>query len=163
MRRLNERNKSYVYFMNCKGKTQGVDSDGLYTGENLPTYGDLTEARMVVGIVTGVASLKEFGITDDYSVKAVTDETDCSLSEASVVWLGFGKIEEYDEDTYVAGTPCIKEGEIKKYNLTTADWEVVNYTHVVTRVAKSFGYITYLLKAVDFDFYAQPPEPIVSA
>lgn len=161
MRRLNERNKSYVYFMNCKGKTQGVDSDGLYTGENLPTYGDLTEARMVVGIVTGVASLKEFGITDDYSVKAVTDETDCSLSEASIVWLGFGKIEEYDEDTYVAGTPCIKDGEIVKF--VDGVWEVVNYTHVVTRVAKSFGYITYILKAADFDFSAQPLEPIVSA
>ena len=154
MRRLNERNKSYVYFMNCKGKQKVNDSDGLYTGENIPIYDPVVEARMVVGIVTGVASLKEYGITDDYSVKMVTDDTDCTLSEASVVWLGFGKIEEYDEDTYVAGTPCIKNGEIERYNLAKEEWEVVSYTHVVTRVAKSFGYITYLLKAVEFDYYA---------
>ena len=152
MRRLNERNKSYVYFANCTGKTQGVDSDGLYTGENLPTYDKVTEARMVVGIVTGVASLKEFGISDDYSVKMVTDETDCSLSEASIVWLGLGKLEEYDANTYVAGTPCIKNGEIVKF--IDNEWKIVNYTHVVIRVAKSFGYITYLLKAVDYDHYA---------
>lgn len=152
MRRLNERNKSYVYFMNCRGKQKVNDSDGLYTGENLPIYDPVVEARMVVGIATGVASLKEFGITDDYSVKMVTDETDCSLSEASIVWLGLGKIEEYDENTYVAGTPCIKDGEIVKF--VDGEWKVVNYTHVVTRVAKSFGYITYLLKAVDFDYYA---------
>ena len=162
MRRLNERNKSYVYFMNCRGVQKAQDVDGLYTGDNLPIYDAVQEARMVVGVATGSASLKEFGITDDYAVKMVTDDTNCTLSEASIVWLNLGKVEEFDENKdYIAGDVVIDDGELKKYNGT--DWVISNYTHVVTRVAKSFGYITYILKAVDFDFDAQPPEPTPSA
>ena len=163
MRRLNERNKTYVYYMPFKGQEQTTDADGLYTGENVPTYDKVVEARMVVGIATGSAALEEFGINDGYAIKVVTDDVNCTLNTDSIVWLGMGKLYEYDEDTYVAGAPCIHNGEIEKLDLGTEEWQVVNYTHIVKRVSKSFGYITYLLKEVDFDFSPQPPTPSVSA
>lgn len=164
MRRLNERNKSYVYFMTYKGTSPIINSDGLRTGETLPTYNPVQEARMVVGVVTGTAALEEFGISEGYAVKMVTDDVNCPLSVNDIVWLAMGKLYEYDEDTYVAGTPCIYDGgEIVKQDISTGDWQIVNYTHIVTRVAKSFGYITYLLKEVAFDFSPQPPEPTPSA
>lgn len=163
MRRLNERNKSYVYFMTYKGTEPIYNSDGLRTGETLPTYNPVQEARMVVGVVTGTAALEEFGISEGYAVKMVTDDVNCPLSVNDIVWLAMGKLYEYDEDTYVAGTPCIHDSAIDKLEIGSDEWRVVNYTHIVTRVAKSFGYITYLLKEVNFDFYPQPPEPTPSA
>lgn len=156
MRRLNERNKTYVYFANLESVEQTQDSDGLYTGENVPVYGQVQEARMVVGVATGSAALEQFGINDNYSVKAVTDDTSCTLSESSVVWLAIGSLRPYNPSTYVLGTPCIKDGKIQSLAVGATEWRLVNHTHIVTRVAKSFGYITYLLKAVDYDHYPTP-------
>lgn len=163
MRKLNERNKTYVYFMPFREMQYTQNSDGLYTGENLPLYASLVEARMVVGVNTGTAALEEFGVNDNYLVTAVTDDVNCTLNTDGIVWLAMGKLETYDEDTYVAGTPCIYDGEIKKLEAGSSEWRVVNYTHIVKRVAKSFGYITYLLKEVNFDYYPTLPEPTPSA
>lgn len=162
MRRLNERNKTYLYYMPYSG-TQPLYKDDLFTGESVPIYSPVVETRMVVGVPRGTAGLEAFGINESYTVTAVTDDVDCKLSVNDVVWLGFGKLKPYDERTYVVGTPCIVDGEIKKLEEGSSEWRVVNYTHIVTRVAKSFGYITYTLKQVDFDYYSQPPLPIPSA
>ena len=162
MRRLNERNKTYLYFMRYAG-TESLYTDNLFTGEAIPRYDNLTEARMVVGTPTGSASLEAFGINESYIVKAVTDDVNCPLSKDDIVWLGLGKLKPYDERTYKVGTPCIHNGEIEKLEEGSSEWRIVNYTHIVTRVAKSFGYITYTLKEVDYDYHAQPPEPTPSA
>ena len=149
--------------MPYKGLQHTADADGLYTGENLPLYDPVVEARMVVGVPTGRASLQEFGIEEGYFVTAVTDDVNCKLSVNDIVWLNMGKLQPYDETTFVYGTPFIDDGEIKVIEEGTAEARVVGYNHIVTRVAKSFGYITYTLKEVDYDYYADLPEPIVSA
>lgn len=150
MRRLNERNKSEVYYALYEGK-QPTYEDELYTGENVPTYSDVVEARMVVGIVTGAADLEQYGITDSYSVKLVTDDVDCPIDTDSVMWVAQGYIAPYDESYgYLPGDKCIKDGRIVRYE--SGSWEEVPHTHVVIRVAKSFGYITYLLKEVQVSY-----------
>lgn len=153
MRRLNERNKSYVYYAPCTGKTITMTDDtqdALYTGENPPTYGNVVEARMVVGIATGNALLEDFGINNSYAVKLVTDDVDCPIDEESVMWIAIGKVPEYSaNETYVDKALAIKSGKIQRYDSVHDTWSEVPYTHVVTRVAKSFGYITYLLQEVD--------------
>lgn len=150
MRRLNERNKTYVYYALLKELETGVDADGLYTGENIPVYDTPVQARMVVGLTTGAATLQQFGIEDGYAVKVVTDELDCPIDTSSVVWLCLGDVEPYDaEKTYSSKDYAIKDGKIMRYDLISDTWSEVPYTHWVQRVSKSFGYITYLLKEAE--------------
>lgn len=162
MRRLNERNKTYLYYMPYSG-TQPLYRDDLFTGESVPIYAPVVETRMVVGVPKGTAGLEAFGINEGYTVTAVTDDVNCKLSVNDIVWLYMGKLQPYDESTYVYGTPFLDDGEIKVIEEGSAEARVVSYNHIVTRVAKSFGYITYTLKQVDYDYYSQPPQPIPSA
>lgn len=149
MRRLNERNKTYVYYSLYKGVRVGRD-ESLYTGENIPYYSLPVKARMVVGLTTGLAALEQFGITDGYAVKVVTDETDCPVDTASVFWLCLGDLPVYDStEQYITGDVVLKDGYPQKYDSSTQTWSGVPYTHIVQRVSKSFGYITYLLKDVE--------------
>ena len=148
MRRLSERNKVPVYYRTYDG-TQDAQVDGLYTGENEPQYSDTVKERMVVGLNSGSAALEQFGIYDPFSVKITTDREDCPIDTSSILWLGFGDIEDYDETaTYETGNIVIKDGVIVSYTESGA-WEEVPHTHVVQRVQKSFGYVSYLAKEVE--------------
>lgn len=154
MRRLNERNKTDVCYALYEDTTITQD-EGLYTGENIPQYGEAQVARMVVGIVTGTAALEQYGIEDGYAIKIVTDDTDCPITTASVLWLALGDVAPYDASVAYVDKQCaIKDGKVQRYDFSSDSWKVVPHTHVVTRVAKSFGYITYLAKEVSVTYEA---------
>lgn len=145
--RLSDRNKQPVYYALYQGKQSTVDANGLYTGENVPVYSTPALADMVVGLNSGSALLEQFGISDSYSVKLATDDTDLAISTSSVLWLGLGTIGAYASGrSYGEGDLAIKDGTIKR--LKNGAWAEVPYTHAVVRVSKSFGYITYLVKEV---------------
>lgn len=148
--RLSERNKSPIYYALYTGKTKTTDANGLYTGENPPTYGNVVMEYMVQGVPSGTALLEQFGITDSYSVKLVTDDTSCPIDEATVLWIGFDVLPAYSSSsTYANGDITVKDGKIMRYVLSSGTWAEVPYTHAVVRASPSKGYITYLLKSVD--------------
>ncbi len=146
--RLNERNKQNVYYALYSGTQTGVDADGLLTGENPPSYGPATKARMVVGVNSGSSILEQYGIYDPFTAKLVTDDVTCPVTTSSILWLFMGELSTFsDVETYSEGDVVIKDGVISK--LAEGEWVAVPHTHVVTRVAKSFGYISYLVKEVE--------------
>lgn len=147
--RLNERNKSNVYYALYQGSETTME-DGLYTGENPVVYGNVTKERMVVGTNSGISALEQFGIADPFTVTIVTDNTACPIDTSSILWLFMGEIKDFsEEETYEDGSMAIKDGAICKYNAALDEWEAVPHTHVVTRVSKSFNYIKYLVKEVE--------------
>ena len=149
MRRLSERNKRPVYYALYEGITE-TSEDELYTGENIPQYSDVVLERMVVGPNSGTAALEQFGIYDPFSVKIYTDNESCRIDTSSVLWLGFDALKGYDSsETYSDGDTVIKNGKIVRYNADDDLFEDVPHTHIVQRVNKSFGYISYLAKEVE--------------
>lgn len=148
--RLSERNKQPVYYALYQSTEETKDSNGLYTGENVPVYSAVACERMVVGINTGSAVLEQFGINDGFSVKLACDNTDCPIDTSSVLWLGMGYISPYIAGrAYLDGAIAIKDGKIQRFTAgNPGTWSAVPYNHVVVRVSKSLGYITYLVKDV---------------
>lgn len=148
--RLSERNKQPIYYALYDGTEQTTDENGLYTGENPPKYKPVVCERMVVGINAGSAFLEQFGINDGFSVKVATDDISCPIDTASVIWLGLGEVNNYNEScNYSDGDMAIIDGKPMRYeDGDEPKWAEVPYTHAVVRVSKSMGYITYLLKEV---------------
>lgn len=89
-------NKQTLYYALFKEKSEIVDSYGYPTGEYEEKYYDPVAVRMNVSPANGHARLKEFGIMEDYTHVACTDDMNCPISEDSIIWYGVSTSEPYN-------------------------------------------------------------------
>lgn len=86
MRTLNK-NKQTLYHAEYQSETEAM-REGLKTGRYKASYSDPVEEKMNISAARGSAEREMFGIETHYSKVAVTDNLNCSMDEASIVWIG---------------------------------------------------------------------------
>lgn len=118
-----ERNKKTVYYKTYLGETAIVDASGYKTGEYTVNYGVLTSIKAYVSPSRGDSSYDPFGINVDYTNTMLVDDTDCPITESTLLW-----IDKDPEDGQGNATP---------------------HNYIVKRRAPSFNCIAYAIKEVD--------------
>ena len=127
-----EINKSTIWYSNLvKGETEQIrDRHGLMTGGTQQKYTAPTPIRVAlsesIGLnnltAQGVAELRSYGITTNYTHRMITEDMDCPINEEAIIW--------YTEDP----------GD-NPYD--------VPYEFRVIRVSKTLNYKMYYLRQVD--------------
>ena len=141
------RNKQIVYYALYDHKEENLDAYGNPKGTYKVFYKPVDSLMANVSPAKGVSELTQFGVNEDYTRTIVTDKV-LPISETTVFWVGFGKIEPYDAiATYVEGDLVIKDGQIAKYD--GEGFVEVPHNHVTVKVAKSINSTTYAVKEVD--------------
>lgn len=134
-----EINKTTIWYSNViKGETVPVlDKHGLMTGERVPKYTKPTPIRVAlsesIGLnnltAQGVAELRAYGVTTNYTHRMITEDMDCPINEESIVW------HERDPGDDPYATP---------------------YNFRIVRVSKTLNYKMYYLRQVDVDGEGDP-------
>lgn len=134
-----EINKTTIWYSNViKGETVPVmDKHGLMTGERVPKYTKPKPIRVAlsesIGLnnltAQGVAELRAYGITTNYTHRMITEDMDCPINEESIVW------HERDPGDDPYATP---------------------YNFRIVRVSKTLNYKMYYLRQVDVDGEGDP-------
>ena len=83
-----EINKTPIVYKLYTGKTEAVDDDGMYTGEQVPTYADPVTIRASVSAARGMADLELFGVDVVYSNTIIVDDMTCPIDENSLIEIG---------------------------------------------------------------------------
>lgn len=127
-----EINKSEIWYSNLvKGQTEQIrDRHGLMTGGTQQKYTTPAPIRVAlsesIGLnnltAQGVAELRSYGITTNYTHRMITEDMDCPINEEAIIW--------YTEDP----------GD-NPYD--------VPYEFRVIRVSKTLNYKMYYLRQVD--------------
>lgn len=87
MRNLS-RNKSSIYYALYDSKSEVQDEDGLYTGDNAPSYTAPTEIRASVSAARGTSDIDLFGVNISYTKTVIVDDMECPIDEHSILWIG---------------------------------------------------------------------------
>lgn len=134
-----EINKTTIWYSNViKGENVPVlDKHGLMTGERVPKYTTPTPIRVAlsesIGLnnltAQGVAELRAYGITTNYTHRMITEDMNCPINEESIVW------HERDPGDDPYATP---------------------YNFRIVRVSKTLNYKMYYLRQVDVDGEGDP-------
>ena len=114
------RNKHTLYYALKTGLTNVNDSNGLYTGEQTPTYGTPVKVEMNISPATGRTVLEWMGIATNYNKVLVTDDMSCPITEDTILWIGV--------------EPTVTVNGVSKSN---------PHNYLVSRVAKSLNSIVY--------------------
>lgn len=117
-------NQQTVYFSLYLGKTDISNSNGYKTGEKSKTYSKPQPIQIYVSPARGSAEVEQFGINAEYTNVMSTFDTDCPITEDSILWIGKSPFADETEETL---TP---------------------YTHSVERVAKGLNSILYAVRKV---------------
>ena len=126
-----EINKTTIWYSNLTGKEPTRDEHGLINGFR-QSYTNPKAVRVAlsesIGLnnltAQGVAELRSYGITTNYTHRMITEDMDCPIDEESIVW--------HDRDP--GNNP---------YD--------VPYNFRVIRVSKTLNYKMYYLRQVDVD------------
>lgn len=91
-----EINKSTIWYSNLvKGqKVPVLDANGLMTGEYRQMYTEPVAIRVAlsenIGLnnltAQGVAELRSYGVTTNYTHRLITEDRDCPMDEESIIW-----------------------------------------------------------------------------
>lgn len=91
-----EINKTTIWYSNViKGETVPVrDKHGNLTGEKVPRYTEPKAIRVAlsesIGLnnltAQGVAELRAYGITTNYTHRMITEDMNCPINDESIVW-----------------------------------------------------------------------------
>lgn len=91
-----EINKSTIWYSNLVhgGNVPVRDSNGLLTGSVKQTYTTPTPVRVAlsesIGLnnltAQGVAELRSYGVTTNYTHRMITEDMDCPINEESIIW-----------------------------------------------------------------------------
>ena len=95
MRSLNK-NKRKIYYALFLKDEPIADEYGNDTGENEPVYGEITSLDCNVSSAVGEDVVQAFGSFTNYSRVICLSDTDCPLTEESVVWFGVDPTEAYN-------------------------------------------------------------------
>lgn len=82
------RNKQKIYYALYSEKTDAVDSQGYFTGEEVKTYGEPVALRINVSPAERDLTVEPFGTATDYSHTMVTCDMDCPIDEETILWIG---------------------------------------------------------------------------
>lgn len=82
------RNKSSIYYALYDSKSEVQDEDGLYTGDNAPSYTAPTEIRASVSAARGTSDIDLFGVNISYTKTVIVDDMECPIDEHSILWIG---------------------------------------------------------------------------
>lgn len=82
------RNKSTIYYALYDSKSEVQDEDGLYTGDNAPSYTAPTEIRASVSAARGTSDIDLFGVNISYTKTVIVDDMECPIDEHSILWIG---------------------------------------------------------------------------
>ena len=88
-----QRDKRPVAYASYVGSTELVDADGNYTGEYAVEYSTPVKTLMNVSGGRGQADIALFGLTQNFSRTAVTQDLDTNWNTEMVMWV------ERDPDT----------------------------------------------------------------
>lgn len=91
-----EINKSTIWYSNLvKGESVPIlDEHGLKTGDYMPKYTEPTAIRVAlsesIGLnnltAQGIAELRSYGITTNYTHRMITEDMECPINEESIIW-----------------------------------------------------------------------------
>lgn len=95
MRDLN-RNKRRIYYAQYKGELPLEDANGFETGEIEPIYGDIQELYCNVSSASGEDAVQAFGSFTNYTRTICVADTDCPISERTIIWFGVAETEPYN-------------------------------------------------------------------
>ena len=118
------RNKQSLWYALPTTLTDVYDANGLYTGEQTPSYGTPVKVAMNISPATGRAVLEWFGIATNYDKVLVTDDMNCPITEDTIIWIGI-------EPT----TSITNNGQTTTVNNP--------HNYVVNRIGKSLNSIVY--------------------
>lgn len=127
-----EINKDVIWYSTLlKGEKEPVlDRHGLMTGEYRQRYSEPVSLRVAlsenIGLnsltAQGVAELRAYGVTTNYTHRLITEDLNCPIDEESILW--------HDHDP-------------------GSDAYTVPYEFKVIRVSKALNYKMYYLRQVD--------------
>lgn len=127
-----EINKTTIWYSNLvKGEKEWVlDQHGLKTGAKVPKYTTPQPLRVAlsesIGLnnltAKGVAELRSYGVTTNYTHRMITEDMECPIDEESIIW----------HDVVPGDNP---------YD--------VPYNFKIVRVSKTLNYKMYYLRQVD--------------
>ena len=81
-----QRNKRTIWYALYNGVADVVDSGGNYTGEQVVSYSEPTEARMNVSGGRGQAEVELFGVDNPFTRTAVTDDLTTQFTTDTIFW-----------------------------------------------------------------------------
>lgn len=81
------RNKQSFFYALPLGLVDELDEDGLYTGNQIPSYTEPEELRMNISPASGRTVLEWFGVNEQYDKVLVTDDADCPITELAILWI----------------------------------------------------------------------------
>ena len=127
-----EINKTTIWYSNLTGKEPILDAHGLMTGDWRLTYTAPVPIRVALSesigmnnlTAQGVAELRSYGVTTNYTHRMITEDMECPINEESIVW------HDIDPGNNPYDTP---------------------YNFKVIRVSKTLNYKMYYLRQVDVD------------
>lgn len=90
------RNKSSIYYALYDSKSEVQDEDGLYTGDNAPSYTAPTEIRASVSAARGTSDIDLFGVNISYTKTVIVDDMSCPIDEHSILWIGISTDEPHN-------------------------------------------------------------------
>lgn len=89
-----EVNKSTIWYSLLTGKEAVLDENGHKTGEYKQTYTKPVSIRVAlsesIGLnnltAQGVAELRAYGVSTNYTHRMITEDIDCPIDEQSILW-----------------------------------------------------------------------------
>jgi hypothetical protein len=95
MRSLNK-NKRQLHYALYLGDNAIRDEYGDETGEYIPVYGDITPFMGNLSSATGEDAVQAFGSFTSYSRVLCVADSECPISERSVLWFGISTEKPYN-------------------------------------------------------------------
>lgn len=139
------RNKQKIWYCTYTGEiVEILDENGNRTGEKIPMYDKWQEYDVNVSPATGLSVSEQFGNLDNYDKVLVTDDTNCPITESTVLFVdkdpGLDVIETH---FVVPATALLADDEI-----APIEYAVPDYDYIVRRVAKSLNSVSIAIAKV---------------
>ena len=139
-----KRNQQPIWYCTFRGKSELIDENGNRSGEKVRLYNEPVKMFANVSHATGQSSAEIFGNLENYDKVIVTDDTDCPISESSVLFIDkLPKTTEVLSNQIVESTALLGDDETE-----TALYIVPEYDYIVRRVSKSINSVSIAVRKV---------------
>lgn len=128
-----KRNQKTFWYALYLDEVEQTDSDGLYTGDIGPGYGEPVQMKANISASKGNAELELFGEDLKYSKTIATDDLSCPITEESAIWID-------------------REPEDENKN-------AIPHNYVVKGIAKSLNHIIYAVAKAEQSGIIPPTTP----
>lgn len=161
------RNFTPFYYATMAGveETTIPGSELAHTGEYTIQYNPIELLKANISPARGSTVDEPFGVNANYSKSIYVDDFGCAIDEHTVLWLGFGIVEDFDSSvTYHNGDLVLHGGKmwcfrqliqaspsVEEDGWNPLLWLEVPYNYIVVGVARSLpsGGVVYAVSEVD--------------